>query len=75
MAEPGRRDEQSQDYAVSISSDTERGDSQQTRSKRRRSDGNFKQFYCIHSPIIILTCYIKLCMFGCGVCVYFTHGG
>lgn len=45
MAEPDRRGEQSQDYGVS--SDTERGDAQQSRStdggdrRRLRSDGNF----------------------------------
>ena len=48
MAEPDRRDEQSaQDYEVSTTSDTERGDAQQSRStgegdrRRLRSDGNF----------------------------------
>ena len=55
MAEPGRRDEQSQDYGVS--SDTERGDAQQNRSggdgRRFRSDGwyNFEHVYayaCMH---------------------------
>ena len=65
MAEPGRRDEQSRNYEASISSDTERGDAEHSRStgegdrRRRFSDGNFMQINChSHNNINLLYMHV-----------------